>query len=121
MGKLNLFFFKYYFIQARLELSLISDPKTHMHINNIFVNYEDILVWTNAVAQDLEEQLKMNAVILSNICHLKTRNLALFHQGRRIGNTLSCAILKGFVIFSNFFCHFLLVMTSYLLSACNLF
>ena len=103
MGKLNLFFFKYYFIQARLELSLISDPKTHMHINNIFVNYEDILAWTNAVAQDLEEQLKMNAVILSNICHLKTRNLALFHQGRRIGNTLSCAILKGFVIFSNFF------------------
>jgi hypothetical protein len=68
-------------LKARLELSLLSNPKTHLLVNEVFVKYEDILVWTQSITADLEEQFSMNSVIFANICHLGTRNQALFHQG----------------------------------------
>jgi len=68
-------------LKARLELSLLTDTNTHLHVNNVFVNFQDILIWADSIACDLSQQFDMNTKVLSNICHLGTREQALFHQG----------------------------------------
>ena len=65
-----------------MELSLLTDTNTHLHVNNVFVNFQDILIWADSIACDLSQQFDMNTKVLSNICHLGTREQALFHQGR---------------------------------------
>jgi len=69
-------------LKARMELSLlVSDTSTHLQVKDVFVNFEDILTWAESITIDLSEQFDMNSVIVENICHLGTREQALFHQG----------------------------------------
>jgi len=68
-------------LKARLELSQLTDTNTHLHVNNVFVNFQDILIWVDSIAADLSQQFDMNTIVVSNICHLGTREQALFHQG----------------------------------------
>lgn len=69
-------------LKARMELSLlVSDTSTNLQVNDVFVNFEDILTWAESITSDLSEQFDMNSVVVENICHLGTREQALFHQG----------------------------------------
>ena len=67
--------------QALEDLNKLSGNKeTHLDINKVYVNFEDILCWCQNITSDFKEQLQMNTIIVSEICHLNTRDEALMHQ-----------------------------------------
>eukprot|EP00088_Acartia_fossae_P001080 TRINITY_DN10409_c0_g1_i1.p1 TRINITY_DN10409_c0_g1~~TRINITY_DN10409_c0_g1_i1.p1 ORF type:complete len:182 (-),score=31.06 TRINITY_DN10409_c0_g1_i1:106-651(-) len=50
-------------------------------INEVPVNLKDVNCWLQEITIDYAKQLRMDECILENICHLETREQALFHQG----------------------------------------
>jgi len=68
-------------MKALEDLNKLSGNKeTHLDINKVFVDFQDILCWCRNITSNFKEQLQMNTIIVSEICHLNTRDEALMHQ-----------------------------------------
>merc|ERR1711976_945994 len=65
-------------------LSSSCSEKSHnsslIELDNSVVYTSDITRWTQTIIECHKNQLRMNEIVSKNICHLETRDEALFHQ-----------------------------------------
>eukprot|EP00088_Acartia_fossae_P002820 TRINITY_DN11174_c0_g1_i1.p1 TRINITY_DN11174_c0_g1~~TRINITY_DN11174_c0_g1_i1.p1 ORF type:complete len:187 (+),score=23.57 TRINITY_DN11174_c0_g1_i1:32-592(+) len=75
--------------KALQELQSMSTPTASnnspadslLEVNGVNLDLQDLLSWVNSIAAEVKEQYEMNCVVVENICHLESRDQALFHQG----------------------------------------
>ena len=66
-------------INSSLINSSNSENSSTIELNNSVVHTNDLTKWTQVISSGLKQQLKMNEIVTRNICHLQSREEALFH------------------------------------------
>nr|ALS04532.1 hypothetical protein [Acartia pacifica] len=69
-------------LKAMLDLQSMSGGQSLVvEINQVPTDIRDLATWASSILSELGNQLRMNTAVVTSICHLETRELALFHQG----------------------------------------
>ena len=66
-------------INSSLINSSNSENSSTIELNNSVVHTNDLTKWTQVISSGLRQQLKMNEIVTRSICHLQSRDEALFH------------------------------------------